>query len=514
MELQGSMMSQWWKGAVVYQVYVRSFFDSNGDGQGDLAGVEAKLDYIKALGVDAIWLSPIHPSPNLDWGYDIADYDRVQHDYGSLADFDRLLASAHALGIRIMLDEVLAHTSDQHPWFADSVARGERADWYVWADGAPDGGPPNNWLSSFGGPAWTWSEARGQFYHHKFMPQQPKLNWLNAGARASAFGVLDFWLARGVDGFRLDVAGALAHDPDLGDNDTAPDGRQIHRHDANRPGNIALLDEVRRLVERHGPDRFVLGEFFEEPDLAGGFAAPDEGVHSAYTFPLLLNDVLGPAFVRDHFEGVLAAHPDHWPSVAFSNHDVKRAPTRFGGAEASPELARLLLALLLCLRGTVLLYQGEELGLPQAYVPPGKRRDPIQAVNRLDVGRDGSRTPMPWDDGLNLGFSSGEPWLPAAPEHAGLAARAQSGDPASTLNLTRRLIALRRIASPLRLGALRFIDAPEPVLAFEREHLGERLLCEFNLGSNPAPAFRPAAGVTLVEQAGGVGPYGFRIARL
>lgn len=504
----------WWRGAVIYQVYVRSFFDSNGDGQGDLAGVEAKLPYIRSLGVDAIWLTPIHPSPDRDWSYDVADYEGVHPDFGVMADFDRLLTAAHAQGLRVLLDEVLAHTSDLHPWFRDSVARGDRADWYVWADAAPGGGPPNNWLSSFGGPAWTWSEARGQYFHHKFMPQQPKLNWLNPAAREAALQVLDFWLARGVDGFRLDVAGALTHDPTLADNETAPDGGQIHRHDANRPDNIAVLDEVRRRVERHGLDRFVLGEFFEEPDLAGGFAAPDEGVHSAYTFPMLLADQLGPAFVREHFEGVLAAHPRHWPSVAFSNHDVERAPTRFGGPDAPPELARMLLALLLSLQGTVLLYQGEELGLPHAEVPSDLRRDPIRNVNRLDSGRDGARTPMPWTDGPNLGFGLGQPWLPAALEHAALSVEAQADDPASTLTLARRLIALRRFAAPLRLGGIRFLETPQPILAFEREHAGARVLCQFNMGADPATGFDVERGETLLEQAGGGVPYGFRIARL
>jgi len=503
----------WWRGAVVYQVYVRSFFDSNGDGQGDLPGVEAKLDYIKSLGVDAIWLSPIHPSPNLDWGYDVADFNGIQHDYGSMADFERLLASAHAMGIRILLDEVLAHTSDQHAWFKDSAAGGDKADWYVWADGKGEG-PPNNWIATFGGPAWSFNAERGQYFHHKFMPQQPKLNWQNPQARAAAIGVLDFWLKKGVDGFRLDVANALTHDVDLADNPTGPDGEQIHRHEANRPDNLQALDEVRRLVESHGPDRFVFGEFFEEPELGGGYAATEEGVHSAYTFPLMLEGELGPQFIRRHFLGALAANPGHWPSVAFSNHDVKRVLTRFGGPDAPPDLARMMLAILVCLRGTVLMYQGEELGLPQASVAPEKRRDPIRAVNRMDVGRDGARTPIPWDDGPNLGFSTGEPWLPAAPEHAPLNVARQQGLPDSTLNLARKLIALRKFAPPLRLGGIRFLDAPHPVLAFEREHLGDRVLCEFNMGPGQAPAFEPERGVTLFEQAGGIGPYGFRIARL
>jgi len=470
----------WWRGAVIYQVYVRSFFDSNGDGHGDLRGVEAKLDYIASLGVDAVWLSPIHPSPNLDWGYDISDYTGVHPDYGTLEDFDRLLAAAHARGVRILLDEVLAHTSDQHLWFSDSIARGRCEDWYVWADPKAEGGPPNNWLSSFGGLAWTFCEARGQYYHHKFLPQQPKLNWLNPEARQAALDVLDFWLKRGVDGFRLDVAGALVHDPALADNETGPDRSQIHRHDANRPDNIAVLDEVRRLVESHGPDRFVLGEFFEEPELAGGFAAPHEGVHSAYTFPILLSDDLG--VIREHYEGVLARHPEHWPSIAFSNHDVKRAPSRFGGETPPAGLAELLLALQMSLKGTILLYQGEELGLPQAEVPPDRRRDPLLEVNRLSTGRDGSRTPMPWGGGHNLGFSRGQPWLPAAGEHAGRTARRQDQNPFSTLTLARELIALRNAAPALRLGDIRFVDSTPGVLSFLREYEGEAVRCDFNLG--------------------------------
>jgi alpha-glucosidase len=496
----------WWRGAVVYQVYIRSFYDSDGDGQGDLPGVEAKLDYIRDLGVDAIWLSPIHPSPNLDWGYDIADYAGIQSDYGSMADFERLLAAAHDRGIRVLLDEVLAHTSDQHAWFRESIEGSEKRDWYVWADGR-DGGPPNNWIATFGGPAWSFNEARGQWYHHKFMPQQPKLNWQNREARRAALGVLDFWLSKGVDGFRLDVANALTHDTTLADNETAPDGEQIHRHEANRPDNIDALDEVRRLVESHGADRFVFGEFFEEPELSGGYAPPGEGVHSAYTFPLMLEAELGPDFIRHHFEGALAANPGHWPSVAFSNHDVKRVLTRFGGEDAPPELARMMLAVLISLRGTVLLYQGEELGLPQADVAPEDRRDPIRAVNRMDVGRDGARTPMPWGEGKNLGFSTADkPWLPPSPQHAGLTVAAEEADPGSTLALARDLIAARKTSAALRLGEIAFQGQDQTTLQFTRTWKGETLHCAFNMSNEPRRLFPgDGSGATMV------GPFGFRI---
>ncbi len=503
----------WWRGCVVYQVYVRSFCDSDGDGHGDLDGVRARLDYIAALGVDAIWLSPIHPSPNRDWGYDISDYDAVARDYGGMAAFDRLLDAAHARGIRVLLDEVLAHTSDEHPWFRESEARGETSDWYIWADAGADGGPPNNWRSSFGGPAWTWSGVRGQYFHHKFMPQQPKLNWLSEGGRRAALEVLDRWLAKGVDGFRLDVAGALVHDPSLADNPEGLEG-QRHLNDANRPENLDVLDQVRQLVERYD-GRFVLGEFFEEPELAGAYAAPDEGVHSAYTFPLLLNEELGPEFIRDHF-AELARYPKHWPSVAFSNHDVARVRTRLGGPDAPRAVADLMLALLIALKGTVLLYQGEELGLPHAEVAPDRRRDPIRDVNRLDAGRDGARTPMPWTDGSNLGFSTGEPWLPAAPEHAPLSVAAQEANPGSTLHLARRLIVLRKACAPLRLGEISFLQTAGPLLAFERSLGADRILCVFNLGGGEAELTADlAGGETLIESpVGAGGPFGFRLARL
>ncbi len=491
----------WWRGATVYHVYVRSFFDSNGDGQGDLPGVAAKLDYIASLGVDALWLSPIHPSPNRDWGYDVADYHGVQHDYGTLADFEALLAAAHARGLKVILDEVLAHTSDEHEWFKDSMRRGDKADWYVWADPRADGTAPNNWLSAFGGPAWAYQPARRQHYHHKFLRQQPKLNWRNPEARAAALDVLDFWLAKGVDGFRLDVANAYLHDAALTDNPPATDrtgwhwshaaNLQLHHHDSNLEENTRALDAVRRVVERYD-DRFVFGEFSEEAGRCGGFAASDEGLHAGYSFPLLIANRLGPAFIREHF-AELENHPDHWPCITFSNHDAPRTLTRFGGKDAPPELARMMLALLLTLRGTTLLYQGEELGLPEADLTREQLRDPVGDLYwPVHKGRDGCRTPMPWNDGPSLGFSAGTPWLPAAPEHAALTVEAQEADPDSTLALARRLIALKRGTPALRHGAIHFVDAPEPLLVFDRDGLR----CTFNMGNKPA---------------GGLEPYGFTI---
>ena len=490
----------WWQGAVLYHVYVRSFFDADGDGQGDLAGVLTKLDYIQGLGVDGIWLSPIHPSPNRDWGYDVADFEGVQPDYGTLEDFEALLGAAHARGLKVLLDEVLAHTSDEHPWFLESLtggAGGPKADWYVWADPQPDGTAPNNWLSVFGGPAWAYQPKRRQHYHHKFLRQQPKLNWRAPAAQEAALGVLDHWLDKGVDGFRLDVANAFLHDPALTDNPPLPATErtaahwahagdlQRHVHDSNLEENRALLDLVRRRVEAHG-ERFVFGEFSEEEERCGAYLTPQAGLHSAYTFVLLRENRLTPAFVREHY-ATLARFPGHWPTISFSNHDVPRTVSRFGGPAPAPELAKLMFALLLSLRGAILIYQGEELGLPQAALTRDQLRDPVGDLYwPYDGGRDGCRTPMPWDADLpNLGFSEGEPWLPAAPEHRNLTVAEQQADPESNLAFARQLIALRKGSPALTLGDLEFIDTPDPVLAFVRRHDDEAVACVFNLGPEP-----------------------------
>ncbi|MBU6297800.1 MAG: alpha-glucosidase [Alphaproteobacteria bacterium] len=484
----------WWRGAVVYQVYIRSFCDGNGDGQGDFAGLIGKLDYIADLGADAIWLSPIHPSPNRDWGYDVSDYDDVHPDYGTLADFDALLKAAHARGLKILTDEVLCHTSDEHAWFADSRRKGAKSDWYVWADPKSDGTAPNNWLSAFGGPAWSYQPERRQHYHHKFLRQQPKLNWHNPDAKAAALAVLHFWLARGVDGFRLDVANAYLHDDALADNEAVPLAErtaavwadaanlQHHFHDSNLPENLACLDEIRRTVEHHA-NRFVFGEFSEGFERSGAYAAPDEGLHSGYTFFMLRACGLSPKFIKDNF-AALARHPRHWPCVSFCNHDIVRTVSRFGGGmDGDPALAKLMLALLLSIKGTVLIYQGEELGLPEVDLRRDQLKDPVgDLYYPLFKGRDGCRTPMPWDArAQNMGFSSGTPWLPLGPSHKALAVSEQEQDSRSVLHFAKRFIAVRKRSAALRSGELEFIDAPEPILAFRRTHGAESVLCVFNM---------------------------------
>jgi alpha-glucosidase len=504
---------QWWRGAVVYQVYVRSFCDGNGDGQGDFSGLTDKLDYIKSLGVDGIWLSPIHPSPNRDWGYDVADYDGVHPDYGTLDDFAALVKAARERGLKIILDEVLAHTSDEHAWFAAS-RDGDTAkcDWYVWADAKDDGTVPNNWLSVFGGPAWAYQPARRQYYHHKFLRQQPKLNWMQPGAREAALAVLDTWLERGVDGFRLDVANAFLHDKQLRDNPavaergavewSAAANMQRHIHDSNLEENRPLLDVIRRRVDAFD-DRFVFGEFSEEFERSGCYLPPDKGLHAGYNFALLL--AADAAAIRAHLE-TLAQFPDHWPCIAFSNHDVIRTATRFGAASA-----KVLLGLLLSLRGTALLYQGEELGLPEVDLRRDQLRDPVgDLYYPLFKGRDGCRTPMPWDAAKpNLGFSSGVPWLPLSDAHKPLAVSEQQTDPGSALAFTRAILSARRSHPALRDGTLTLL--PDAELGFVRETDGERIACAFNLSDTTIEIALPAPATALAFGTGTAGLSGSRL---
>jgi alpha-glucosidase len=476
----------WWRGAVVYQVYPRSFLDTDGDGIGDLKGVEARLDYIAGLGVDAVWLSPTFRSPMRDFGYDVSDYCDIDPLFGTLADFDRLAAAVHARGLKLILDQVWSHTSDQHPWFQASRASraGDKADWYVWADPKPDGSAPNNWISVFGGPAWAWDERRGQYYLHNFLAEQPDLNFHSPAVQDAVLEAARFWLERGVDGFRLDVVNYYAHDRLLRDNPPREGGpspyrNQRHLYDCSQPETLAFLAQLRRLLDRYGA--VGLGEIFDDEPLERQreYTEGADRLHTAYSFFLLEAKVPTAALFTEalrSWEGAAG-----WPAWSLGNHDAVRFPTRFDAED--PARVKQLLALLLCLRGTPILYQGEELGLPQAEVPPAQAQDPFAGASR-----DGARTPMPWSAvGESAGFSTAaRTWLPLDSTHRPLAADIQARDPGSVLNFVPRFLALRRSLPALRTGEAVLRPAPEGVLAFERVLGEERVLCLFELAGRAA----------------------------
>ena len=494
------MTKPWWRGAVIYQIYPRSFMDSDGDGVGDLPGIVRKLDYVADLGVDAIWVSPFFKSPMADFGYDIADFRDVDPLFGTLADFDRLLAESHRLGLKVMIDQVLSHCSMDHEWFRESRASRDnpKADWFVWADAKPDGSPPNNWLSIFGGVAWKWEPRRGQYYLHNFLSSQPDLNFHNPDVRAAQLDNLKFWLDRGVDGFRLDSINFPYHDAQLRDNPPKPPelriGRgfspdnpyafQYHYYNNTQPENLEFLQDVRALLDRY-PDAGALGEISSEDSLATTAEyVTEERLHMGYSFELLTEDC-SAVYIRETVERLEAAMQDGWPCWAISNHDVQRAVTRWGRGDNSPELAAQLVALVCSLRGSVCLYQGEELGLPEAEVPFEALQDPYGKTFWPNFkGRDGCRTPMPWSE--DNGFSDGTPWLPIPEAHRERNVAAQSARPDSVLNRVRGFLRWRRARPALREGSIRFLDAPEPVLAFVREHDGRKLLAAFNLSAQPA----------------------------
>lgn len=502
---------EWWRGAVIYQVYPRSFADTNDDGVGDLAGIMAHLDHIASLGVDAVWLSPFFTSPMKDFGYDVADHCDVDPVFGALADFDRLVERAHALGLKIITDLVLAHTSDQHAWFRDSrQSRAEpRADWYVWADAKADGTPPSNWQSVFAGPAWTWDARRGQYYMHNFLPEQPQLNLHNGAVQDALLDVARFWLDRGVDGFRFDAINFALYDPRLTDNPpAAPGGRRTRPfdfqdkvHNRSQPGIVDFLARVRAVTDGY-PRRFSVAEVVGEAAEAEmqAFTAGETHLNSAYGFAYLYADALTPDLVRRANADWDGRAGQGWPSWAFSNHDAPRAVSRWSEGRDPAAVARLLMLLLMTLRGNVFVYQGEELGLPQAEVPFDRLVDPEAIANWPDtLGRDGARTPMPWTaDAAHAGFSSAEPWLPVDPRHPAMAVDRQQDDPASMLHLTRRLVAFRRAHPALRLGTLRMLEAPDGVLAFERGDGDQTLTCVFNLGHAPVP-WSPTGSFDLLE---------------
>ena len=490
--------SNWWQGAVIYQVYPRSFADASGNGVGDLQGITARLDHIAELGVDAIWLSPFFRSPMKDFGYDVSDYRDVDPMFGTLADFDDLLAHAHQRGLKVIIDQVLSHTSDQHPWFVESRADKDnpKADWYVWADPNTDGSPPNNWLSVFGGTSWAWDSRRRQYYLHNFLASQPDLNFHNPEVTAQLLDDVRFWLERGVDGFRLDTVNFYFHDRQLRANPasdepdafeaTNPYGMQAHVYDKTRPENIAFLQRLRALTDQY-PERTLMGEIGEagaEQALAlmARYTGGGDKLHMAYTFDLFGDD--GSAAFIEQTEAELESRiDDGWPCWAMSNHDSMRVATRWGGDDPPRAWIKTILAALLCMRGSVCLYQGDELGLPEAEVPFERLQDPY-GINFWPEfkGRDGARTPMPWAANTpHGGFSTGQPWLPVDPRHVPLAVDAQAADADSVLRFCRRFLGWRQLQPALKHGAIRFIAAPAGVLAFWRTNTDQRVLVALNL---------------------------------
>jgi alpha-glucosidase len=493
----------WWRGGVIYQIYPRSFLDMNGDGIGDLAGIAARLDYVASLGVDAIWISPFFTSPMQDFGYDVSNYRDVDPMFGKLEDFDALLDGAHKRGVRVMLDLVLSHTSDKHDWFQESrVSRDNpRADWYVWADPKPDGSPPNNWLSIFGGPAWEWDTRRRQYFMHNFLASQPDLNFHNPEVQDAMLDVARFWLDRGVDGFRLDTANMYFHDKELRDNPPVapgmvvngippqnPYGMQETRYNINRPENLGFMERLRALMDRYDATTTVgeIGAVVDMKQALKDFTKGSTRLHMAYSFDFLTPE-LSAAHVRKVAES-MAHEGDSWPSWAFSNHDNERVISRWGLGGDAERAGPLLLALLCSLRGSPCVYQGEELALTEAVVPYEMLRDPYGIRFWPDFrGRDGCRTPIPWNAGaLHAGFSDGHPWLPVPPDHADRAVSVQDHQPDSPLERTRAFLRWRKGHPALLKGSVGFHDAPEPVVVFTREHEGVRTLCVFNLGRDAA----------------------------
>lgn len=533
-----SICREWWRGAVIYQVYLPSFFDSNGDGVGDLRGLLVRLPHIASLGVDAIWISPFYRSPMRDFGYDVADYRSVDACFGTLADFDAVVARAHALGLKIIIDQVWSHTASEHAWFAESRASrtNPKADWYVWADPASDGAPPNNWLSVFGGSAWCWDAPRRQYYLHHFLTSQPKLNLHNPAVLEAHFANAEFWLARGIDGFRFDAVDFMLHDEALGSNPVRPlppgvdrpwnpFRMQRHVHDMAQSGIAPLMSRIRELMNRF-PGRVTIGEISSEPGAFDRIARVTGAMrlHMAYTLGVM-KAAFTPAIFRQAVVDAGTLNHAGWLCWAFSNHDVERVVSRWNPAGRAPAaFARLQMALLLSLSGSVCLYQGEELGLPNSPVPAKDIRDPFgRAFYPAYAGRDGARTPMPWAaDAPNAGFSDGNrTWLPVDSVHAAMAVDRQEADATSTLAAYRRMIAYRRVRPSLALGETELLDLPDPVLGWRCRLDGEATVALFNLSPEPVsvpvnrlPSFVPAdLPFVTAPSAGGIAlpPFGLTL---
>ena len=541
---------KWWQKAVFYQIYPRSFADGNGDGIGDFQGMLAKLDYLQDLGVDALWLSPHYPSPNFDCGYDISDYTDVAPEYGTLDDFRLYLQGAHERGMRVILDLVLNHTSDQHAWFLDSRSSCEnpRRDWYIWRDPKPDGSPPNNWNSTFEGSAWEYDPTTGQYYYHFFLKQQPDLNWHNPEVKESMFTAVRFWLDMGVDGFRLDAIGTIFEHPDLPDHPvglTRMDLRHAERacrtleereeylrvwkamfqHQVEQPGMHELMQELRQVVDEYGPGEKVL---VGENELTAYHGNGENELHMVFNFPLLEGGPLTPPRIRANQQQRLAElatiSPACWPCNTLGNHDSPRLYNRFGDGRHDDELARLHLALLLTLRGTPFLYNGDEIGMTDLQLDDIRQfRDMVavwfyqtevetygtaqgEALHQAVVlTRDKARTPLQWKNAPNGGFcpSGAAPWLPVNPNFAqGVNVADQLADPGSLLNFYRRMLRLRRSTPALIEGDYQPLDAGgEPCLVYLRAVSSQTCLVALNFSAAPVTLADDALTVALQQRA-------------
>ncbi|WP_299283860.1 alpha-glucosidase [uncultured Tateyamaria sp.] len=514
----------WWRGAVIYQIYPRSFQDSNGDGIGDLNGITSRLPYVASLGVDAIWISPFFTSPMKDFGYDVSDYCGVDPMFGTLSDFDAMVETAHSLGVRVMIDLVLSHTSDQHPWFVESRANRDnpKSDWFVWAEPKDDGTPPNNWLSIFGGSAWQWDARREQYYLHNFLVEQPDLNFHCPAVQDALLDVVRFWLDRGVDGFRLDTINFYVHDQELRSNPALPKeqrdatiapsvnpyNHQLHVYSKNRPENLTFLERFRAVLDEYDATTAVgeVGEAQRGLEIMGEYTAGDDRVHMCYSFEFLS----GTAPTAERFAKVLHDVDKHvsdgWACWAFSNHDVVRHASRWN---LSDPAKRALCTLLLSLRGSVCLYQGEELGLNEADVAFEDLQDPYGVEFWPEFkGRDGCRTPMVWEaSNQNAGFTSATPWLPISTEHLHAAAGVQEHDPAALLHHYRKALNFRRTHPALIKGAHEKVTATGSVLHFTRTHGDQTIYCAFNLSDDVVSHDMPDGNwVTIGAELGSTQP--------
>ncbi|MET3926577.1 alpha-glucosidase family protein [Devosia sp. 2618] len=530
--------SDWWRGAVIYQIYPRSFQDQDGDGVGDLVGITSRLDYVADLGVDAIWLSPVFTSPMKDFGYDVSNYRDIDPSFGTLEDFDNLVQKAHSRGLKVIIDQVISHSSDKHAWFSESrqSRTNAKSDWYVWADPKPDGTPPNNWLSIFGGSAWQWDSRRMQYYQHNFLVSQPDLNFHNPEVQDALLGEMRFWLERGVDGFRLDTVNfyfcslAFENNPVVKPEDfnasTAPAVNpynfQEHLYDKSQPENLGFLKRLRSLMDEY-PGRTTVGEIGDSQhqlEIMAQYTSGDDHLHMAYTF-----DYLGGAFSADHFKESIEATeryaPDGWICLAFSNHDVVRHISRWGVHGQEAEFTRLTATLILSMRGSVCLYQGEELGLKEAELSFADLVDPYGIEFWPEFkGRDGCRTPMVWQSHASNGaFSTANrTWLPVPAEHLTHAVDTQDGVDGSVLEYYRAMLRFRREHPALAKGTITVLDTTGNVLAFTREDDNESMLCVFNMGHDPVEYSLPGGlsprdagcpGVTAVPNNGKIalGPF-------